>query len=284
MIHQFIQPSPHLKAFVKDYFILHFKVENSMPALIKPFPATPIHSLVFYVKGRINAYDPKANTVQKFPKIAINGQQVSRFDFHVPHEYLMFSINFQPCALSKFLRLPLVEFVDKRIDAEAILNPHIQNVHEQLEYAQDYLSMVKTVEQYLWQRIQSLKTDRQPIDEVSCLMLDQKQYIPVERWAQWACLSVSQFERRFVQQMGISPKLFLRINRFHKAFEMKDQNPELEWLNIAHDLDYSDYQHLVKDFKQFSGSTPKTLLQEAAFAPEKILHFKSPTSSLLKPK
>jgi AraC-like DNA-binding protein len=271
MFYQFIQPSPHLRAFVKDYTILDFKVESSMPTMIKPFPATPIHSLVFYVKGGITAYDPKANIEQKFPQIAVNGQQVSHFDFHMPHEYLMFSINFQPCALSKFLRLPLVEFVDKRIDAEAILNPQIQSIYEQLENAPNYSTMIKVIEQYLWHRIQNIKTNFLPIDEVSRLMLDQNQHLPVEQWAQLACLSISQFERRFVQQMGVSPKLFLRINRFHKAFQMKEQNSQLDWLSIAYDLDYSDYQHLVKDFKQFSGSTPNTLLQAEALAPEKIL-------------
>ena len=271
MIYQIIPSSPHLRAFVKDYTILDFKVESSMPKMIKPFPATPFHGLVFYLKGRITAYDSKTTTMQKFPKIAVNGQQVSHFDFHLPYEYLMLSVNFQPCALSKFLRLPLVELVDKRIDAEAILNPQIQSIFEQLEYAPNYSTMVKVVEQYLWQRIQSLKIERLPIDEVGCLMLDQNQYLPVERWAQLACLSISQFERRFVQQMGVSPKLFLRINRFYKAFQMKERNPELDWLSIAYELDYSDYQHLVKDFKQFAGSTPNSLIQAEAFAPEKIL-------------
>ncbi len=69
--------------------------------------------------------------------------------------------------------------------------------------------------------------------------------------------------------MGVSPKFFARICRFYKAFETKELNPHLNWQKIAWDAAYTDYQHLVKDFKQFSGSTPNTLVQENTQSPER---------------
>jgi transcriptional regulator GlxA family with amidase domain len=95
--------------------------------------------------------------------------------------------------------------------------------------------------------------------------------LSLEKMAGDACLSISQFERRFRQQMGISPKLFLRINRFYKAYQLKEQNPDKDWLSIALHTGYYDYQHLVKDFQQFSYSTPQSLLLAQANAPEKFL-------------
>ena len=86
-----------------------------------------------------------------------------------------------------------------------------------------------------------------------------------------ACLSISQFERRFIQLTGITPKFFTRINRFYNAYQLKDQNPKMDWLRIAVETGYHDYQHLVKDFKQFSNVTPHSLLAAQAQSPERIL-------------
>jgi transcriptional regulator GlxA family with amidase domain len=85
-----------------------------------------------------------------------------------------------------------------------------------------------------------------------------------------ACLSFRQFERKFRERVGLSPKLFSRIVRFNRAFELKDLNPENDWLDIAISCGYSDYQHMVKDFKQFAGVTPTILMQENDQCPEKI--------------
>lgn len=272
MIYRSIQPSPHLRAFVREYFLLHFKVDTQAPALVKPFPVRPQQCIVFYLRGGVTAVNPETRAVTQFPRTAINGPQLSRFDFQLSPDYLMFSVDFQPGALAKFLRLPLTnEFIDERIDAEAILNPEIHLVHERMANATRYETIVHVVEDYLWQRIQRLKTDFQPLDRAIRVLAENPTNFSIDQLADWACLSISQFERRFAQQIGIPPKLFARTNRFHKAFLLKDQNPSLDWLSIALQTGYTDYQHLVKDFKQFSGATPNGLLLAQANAPERIL-------------
>jgi hypothetical protein len=169
MIYKIIQPSTHLKAFVKDYLLLHYVFDNNVPIPIKPFPANTQHCLVFYLRGSVTALDLKTGLSKLYAKISINGSQISRFDFNLSSHYLMFSVNFQPSALSKFLRLPLTEFIDERIDAEAILNPEIHQVYEEMVNAMSYENLVEIVEKYLWKRIQNVKTIFQPIDEVAQL-------------------------------------------------------------------------------------------------------------------
>lgn len=75
-------------------------------------------------------------------------------------------------------------------------------------------------------------------------------------------MSPSQFERKFQRQTGVTPKFFSRICRFYQAFELKTRKPTLDWLSIAVRTGYSDYQHLVKDFKQFSGNVPNLLIED----------------------
>ena len=272
MIYQLIQPSLCLRPFVKEYCLLHFEFDQKHPPPVKPFPVRPQQTLVFYLKGGINAFNPETGLFKTFPKIAINGSQVQRYNFHLAHSQMMLSVDFQPTGLSKFLQMPLnEEFIDNRIDAEVLLNPEIGNVYEQMLNASSYAQIIEIVESYLWRRIERQKIDFQPIDKIHLLIAQQPVGYSMAQLADMSCLSLSQFERRFKQQMGISPKFFARVNRFHQAFMLKDQNPHLDWLSIALQTGYNDYQHLVKDFKQFAGDTPNSLLKAHAQAPERIL-------------
>ncbi|MCO5949879.1 helix-turn-helix domain-containing protein [Mucilaginibacter flavidus] len=270
MIHSVIPPAPHLKTFVKDYLLLHFVFDNNAPPPVKPFPANTQHSLVFYLRGGIKAFDPKTGTSKTFAKTAINGSQVSRFDFYLSPHYLMFAVNFQPGTLAKFLRLPLTEFIDERIDAEAIL-PKINQLHERMANSDSYEGIVQIVEEYIWQRICNLKADFYPIDKVMRVITEKPGDFEIKRMAGLSCLSVSQFERRFMQQTGITPKLYARINRFYHAYQIKDREPESNWLSVAIQAGYHDYQHLVKDFRQFANTLPQALIEAQAAAPERLL-------------
>lgn len=271
MIYKIIQPSPHLRSFIKDYLLLHFQFDKDACIPVKPFPASTLQCLVFYVKGSVIAHNPGSGKFTTFPHIAINGSLTSRLDFAVSNDCLLLSIAFHPCALSKFLQLPLTAFVDERIDAEAILNPEIHAVHQRMVNAVSYESIVQTAEEYLWKRIQNLKADFRPIDEVVKLVAENPNIFTIEKMAKEACLSISQFERNFIGITGISPKLFARIGRFYNAYQLKDRNPQSDWLSIAVEAGYYDYQHLVKDFRQFADAAPNSLLEAQAQSPERIL-------------
>ena len=82
----------------------------------------------------------------------------------------------------------------------------------------------------------------------------------IEQLARESCMSVRTYERKFVAQMGLSPKLFARLRRFQLALDRKRVS-ETTWLDVAHDLGYFDQMHMVKEFRAFGGDAPSRLLQ-----------------------
>jgi transcriptional regulator GlxA family with amidase domain len=77
--------------------------------------------------------------------------------------------------------------------------------------------------------------------------------------ANQACLSPRQFERKAYQFLGITPQLFARIVRFNESYNMRLKSPQADWFSIAVRCGYHDYQHLVRDYKQFASTTPNNL-------------------------
>ncbi len=71
--------------------------------------------------------------------------------------------------------------------------------------------------------------------------------------------------------MGVGPKLYSRVVRFYKAYQYKENNPHEDWLTIALLFGYTDYQHMVKDFKEFAQVTPNLWINQDNQSPERIL-------------
>ena len=194
-----------------------------------------------------------------------------RQNLHLPKDYLAISVRFQPGALFKFLKVPMSEFLHKNEDAELVLGHEVRKLNDQLANTESYENMLSLIEEFLWNKIQHLKENIHPVDKIGQLILNSPQQFSLDKFAREACLSASQLERRFVQQIGVPPKFYSRVCRFYQAFTMKQQNPALPWLDIAWETGYNDYQHMVKDFKTFSDCTPNQLILEASVSPEQHL-------------
>jgi transcriptional regulator GlxA family with amidase domain len=76
-----------------------------------------------------------------------------------------------------------------------------------------------------------------------------------------AGLSLRQFERRFLQQVGMSPKLLARIARFEAALDCMARSQTQTWTEVAHRFGYYDQMHMVHEFAEFTGETPKDTLR-----------------------
>jgi AraC-like DNA-binding protein len=78
-------------------------------------------------------------------------------------------------------------------------------------------------------------------------------------------ISLRQLERRFESRVGLSPKLFSRMQRFQRVFQEIDEGRP-NWVEAALACGYYDQAHLIRDFKDFSGQTPALLLAGADLA------------------
>lgn len=273
MIYQITQPHPALLPFVKEYILIHFNFE----AITGPRPARLLEaraeqSLIFYPAGRFTKLSPDHNKRLLIPPSVIQGQLVSSWYHHYPENFKLLKIVFQPGGLFHLLgQLPTTYFTDAVIDAEDVLGRETYQILQQLMDTQQYDPMIRTIEAFLLTTFRKLRLRIEPIDRINSLVKKPVFPLSLDYLASQACLSVRQFERKFKQRNGVSPKLFLRIARFNQAFALKQRDPTLDWLSIALSCGYGDYQHMVKDFKQFAGVTPPDLLEAQTRAPEKVL-------------
>jgi AraC-like DNA-binding protein len=66
-------------------------------------------------------------------------------------------------------------------------------------------------------------------------------------------LSARRFSQRFHQQVGVSPKLYCRIQRFQQAVQLMHRGNDIPWAELAVTCGYYDQSHFANDFRAFSG-------------------------------
>jgi AraC-like DNA-binding protein len=271
MIYQYLPPNPVLREFVRDYLIAHFVFDRNKPIPVKAFAPRPEQAMAFLPKGGLvmhNVLNEKQHTA---PATSICGQQLSRYNFHLTREYLMFRINFHPGALFRLLKIPLNEFSDTWFDANSAIGRETIEVNERLANASSYKQMVDIVEEFLTRKIRQTKVASHPLDKAVSHLLSHGGTTSIDWLANQACLCTRQFNRKFIERIGTTPKVFSRIVRFFNAYKYKEAHPHLDWLSVALMFGYTDHQHLAKDFREFSFATPNLWVHQDNHSPERLL-------------
>lgn len=270
MIAKDFAPSEPLKEYISQYRVRHFVFSNRIIPPPKPFPPRPEQCITFFVRGSETSRYLKDGRELKKPRSVISGQFTARVDRFVSYpEILMMMVDFKPGALYRLTGIPFTEFTNKELDAEAVL-PKIKTVNDRLSSTESYIEMVQIVDQFFTELVNASKKELLAVDHVLTAITGEPDR-SIDWLARNAYLSPRQLERKFDERIGISPKTFLRISRFSQSYWLHLKNPTLSWYKIALTCGYTDYQHLVKDYRAFANANPNNFFQEEKMAPGRLL-------------
>jgi AraC-like DNA-binding protein len=262
-------PAPDVQSFVQLFRIVHleFSKEDAIP--VKAYPPRPEQCLAFYPYDKETVAYASSNKVVNHLPVVLYGQFTQVTNRTIGHQFLVFQIVFLPGAIYQLTGIPSSELVDEYLDASIFFGNQVHEVNEQLFEAISYEAMIQIGNEFIRKLIAKSKSVILPIDAVCAQLLNTNNHFTIDQLAQKAFYSNRQLERKFKERTGVNPKLFMRIIRFDNAFRQKNSFPQMEWLRIAMECDYHDYQHLVKDYKDFTQLTPNQFHLIEDKAPER---------------
>ena len=85
--------------------------------------------------------------------------------------------------------------------------------------------------------------------------------------------SVRHLQRRFLEDVGLSPRVFARMQRFQMVFKAFEETRN--WAQAAIECGYFDQGHLIRDFRELAGAAPTMLsgLAEMFLQHKSVSHF-----------
>jgi AraC-like DNA-binding protein len=262
----FRSPAPGLDPFVRFYVQRQVRIRDS--ALVHPVPARATPMIVFEFGDPTDVLDHGEQAPRRSPRVVVVGPQTyPRVEMHLLGTLESFAIMFQPDGLHRLFSIPMHELADRDYEAHSVLGSYISRLREILGNSESFQERVDLINQSLLRHaLQSRSSDG--ISAAANQMMLPGGRTGISAFANLSGLGLRQFQRRFVQRVGIPPKLFARIARFEAALENKARFAARSWTDVAHDFGYFDQMHMVHDFAEFTGKTPtETLVQlEAVFA------------------
>jgi len=249
-----IQPSVLLAPYVKQYWFV--TMENAVRSSQRLVPFGCL-SMSFYRGHRI--YSTLINDY--LPCSHLYGIATEYTDIIFSGYIDFICIVFQPTANQAFFRIPVNEITNSYIPLDALGDPELLELEQQLNENTDNYICVELIEKFLLRRISQKNNFNQNRTNAAIDFIRNGE-TNVFKLAETACLSYKQFKRIFRENTGVNPKEFLRIVRFQKLHHLLQQRNKISVTQMAYDCGYYDKSHLIKELKDFSGFTPAQL-QEA---------------------
>jgi len=249
-----------LREFIHCYLVADVIDNNDWEMVHEALPMG-ITTLCFSdTKG---AYSNRAGDASDFlqaPDIAMVGQMVQKGEsmFYCPSRSIV--ALFKVTGLYQLSGIPMNLFTGSySLDATSILSAkELSECREQMFQHRDPARAVNVLDNFLLKKFKARTYELRNIDKIAGYIDSKMGNVNLDWLTSQACMSVKTLERHFSEKIGHTPKYFSRIIRFKNAFQLLDNSArQPDIIKIVEDCGYTDQSHLIKEFRHFSGRTPK---------------------------
>jgi AraC-like DNA-binding protein len=167
----------------------------------------------------------------------------------------VFGISFYPFGLYPFLNVPMLEFGDQVNDLELVDKRFVHKLEAAIENTKETSQAVNAIEKALLLLLDQNTVEMKKIDMVRRFCSENKEQ-SVSCFCKKNGLNIKTLERNCLKYAGYTPKTLVRIGRFQSASKQLIYNEGNSFVELACNSGYYDQAHFIKDFQEFSGTTP----------------------------
>ncbi len=180
----------------------------------------------------------------------------------------MIGVYFRPGRAAAFLRVAMSDLKDRTVAIDDVWGTNGVRLAEELSDL-DEARRISRLESYLLAVLSAAPRPMGSIDmpAITAYILRNRGRVTIEAMARDAGVSRQHFSRQFREHLGISPKLYCRLARFHSGLARAGSRETVDWAETALELGYADQSHMIAEFRQFCALTPQALISGHWFHP-----------------
>lgn len=251
------KPQGVLAEYVRFFWSLDAEVGASDSFLHRALPDNCVE-LIFYCKGELSISSPAGDEGMTFSS-GVFGQAQKFRQFRSHSDFALFGVYLYPYSFKKLFDLPASELTNEKVDSVTLWGNDGKILEEQVILAPNKQKRVELVSEFLLKKIRSKPDhDRAFVQQIKSVA-DSNSIRSIASFAHECHLSRRQFERKFKEHSGFSPKDFFSIVRFKNVLKEIGQNTN-SLAQIAINAGYYDQSHFTNEFRKLSGYTPKEFI------------------------
>ena len=255
-------PSPALEPHIHCYWLL----EDPAPL---PCPAQPVYpdgspEIVYHFGAPFSRTTASGSAVQ--PRGLLIGQMLEAAHLAPTGPAGVFGIRFKPAGLAAFVNVPMDEFANRITPLDAVARPLDALLSDVVPGTLPWARKVAMIEERLRTILRPPGPAIAAAAQYIITSLAGQPALSIDALSVTFGLSARQFRRRFAAETGIGPKTFARIARFQRALRSLGRAPlagvaRAPLAGVAIDAGYYDQPHMIADFREFAGVTPRAALK-----------------------
>lgn len=175
------------------------------------------------------------------------------------------AIRFKAGMFKNFTGIPLYELTDHYPDTESMWGSSGKHLLQRVNGVEGLASKVALLEEFLLRLLDRHRKDTPLWNHIIEDLYHHHDTIRLDELAEERQWTYRHFRRKFKEEIGMAPKHFQRLARFHATLKPLLLGRERRYLSTALDNGYFDQSHFLKEFKYFMHTTPSEFLQENNF-------------------
>jgi AraC-like DNA-binding protein len=196
------------------------------------------------------------------PPFTLIGLFTMHYDVHFRKHVKVFGIRFKPEGIHHIFGIPASEVHQDFADMESIAGRQFRDLCFKLKESGSVLQMISLTEEYLLKNISSNRINLYYLNRAAEIIRKKKGNISITQLAAEVYISTRQLEREFRQKIGISPKYYMMIARLNEVNRLIQQGSRVDLTDLSYSAGYSDQAHFIRDFRRFTGESPRVFLSK----------------------
>lgn len=260
---QIFLPHPALRPYIQCYVSLKISDVFSQK-MIETTPPLPTKAIMFwYSQNPFRVYNSHGFD-KKNPQAFFIPQYTCPNSCEHLGDHEFFTVTFWPGKMRHLFRFPWLEVMNNYIPLEVTEDQLLIDLAHRMEDAISLEERASICDKFLLKRLPNGPVlDDQMQHALNLLIADQS--LTVYDLARKMHYSERQFRRRYKETFGIPPVGHRRLLRFLKAYNWLQSYSHRTLIEATEAFHYVDPSHLYKDFKHYTGKSPKQYLRTPTF-------------------
>jgi AraC-like DNA-binding protein len=166
-------------------------------------------------------------------------------------------VDFTPIGAHLFLGRPLSELTNRIVELEHVLGGEGREFAERMRAAPDPETRFAIADAAIAARLAGARPPSCAVVWAWRKLVDSAGRASIGTLASEIGWSRKHLTAKFREQIGLPPKTLARVLRFRRAVRMIEDGLSTRWVDVALAAGYFDQAHMIRDFIQFAGTTPR---------------------------